>query len=146
MSIKRLACLVAATVILGAGSARAQSPWPGPGTEYLPPDPTVPYLPAIPPLICPNGEPACLAALARELHARTDALGCDHAAVFSDAYLTITQALADGTGTPGFFDRLARGVMEKRRAVAPRARRGRRGRGAVSSQARGDRGDGQGRR
>ena len=100
MSIRRLACVVAAIASLSAGSAHAQS-----GTDYLPPDPTVPYLPAVQPLICPKGEPACLAELVTELSARTEALGCDHAAVFSDAYLTITEALADATGTPGFFDR-----------------------------------------
>ena len=43
MRSKHLACLVAATVMLGAGSAQAQLPWPGPGTEHLPPDPTVSY-------------------------------------------------------------------------------------------------------
>jgi Family of unknown function (DUF5995) len=105
MSITRVVCLAATAVIVGAGSAHAQSSWPGPGTEYLPPDLTVAYLPAVPPLICPDGEPACLAALATELSARTQALGCDHAAVFSDAYLTITQALSDATGAPGLFDR-----------------------------------------
>jgi Family of unknown function (DUF5995) len=105
MSIKRLVCLVAAIVSLGAGSAHAQSNWPGTGTEQMAADQTVPYLPAVPPLICPGGEQACLAALATELSARTEALGCDHAAVFSDAYLAITQALQDATGTPGFFDR-----------------------------------------
>jgi hypothetical protein len=105
MSIARVVCLAATAVIVGAGSAHAQFSWPGSGTEYLPPDLTVAYLPAVPPLICPNGEPDCLAALATELSARTEALGCDHAAVFSDAYLTITRALSDATGTPGFFDR-----------------------------------------
>ena len=75
----------------------------GPSTRGA--DQTVPYLPAVPPLICPSGEQACLAALATELSARTEALGCDHTAVFSDAYLAITQALQDATGTPGFFDR-----------------------------------------
>ena len=56
MTIKRLACLVAATMSLGASSAQAQSDWAGTGTDHLPPDPTVPYLPAVSPLICPNGE------------------------------------------------------------------------------------------
>src|SRR4051812_36547701 len=105
MTITRLACLVAATVMLGAGSARAQLPWPGVGTEHLPPDPTVPYLPAVSPLICPGGEAACLTGLATALRTRTATLGCDHDAVFSDAYLTITQAISDATGMPGFFDR-----------------------------------------
>jgi len=98
MSITRMACLVVATMILSAGSARAQ-------TGYPPPDPTVPYLPPVGPVICPNGEAACVAALASDLDTRTAALGCDHRAVFSNAYLTITQALQDATGTAGFFDR-----------------------------------------
>jgi hypothetical protein len=105
MGFKRFGCLVAAIVLVSAGSARAQLPWPGLGTEHLPPDPTVPYLPAVPPVICPAGEPACLTALAGELRTRTDALGCDHDAVFSNAYLTITRAIGDATATPGFFDR-----------------------------------------
>jgi hypothetical protein len=105
MTLKRMACLVAAISTLGAGSAHAQSLWPSPAAEHLPPDPSVPYLPAAPPLICPNGEHACLDALASDLRGRTDALGCDHGAVFSDAYLTITEALAGATATTGFFDR-----------------------------------------
>ena len=105
MRLTRVAWLVVATMILGGGSAQAQLSWPGTGTESLPPDPTVPYLPAVAPVICPNGEPACLGALSAELDARTAALGCDHDAVFSDAYLTITKALRDATRTPGFFDR-----------------------------------------
>jgi hypothetical protein len=99
MRMKRLACLVAMTVILGAESAHAQT------TEHLPPDPTVPYLPAIGPVLCPNGEHACVTGLITQLGARTDALGCDHAAVFSDAYLTITRAIAQASGTPGLFAR-----------------------------------------
>lgn len=114
MRIKQLACLVAATVMVGAGSAQAQLPWPGPGTEHLPPDPTVPYLPAVSPVICPSGDPGCLTALATELRARTAALGCDHDAVFSDAYLTITEALGDATETPDFIDRPDRVVHEAR--------------------------------
>jgi Family of unknown function (DUF5995) len=99
MRMKRLACLVAAAVILGAGDAPAQS------TGLLPPDPTVPYLPAVAPVLCANGEHGCVTALAADLGARTEALGCDHAAVFSDAYVTITRAIAQASGTPGFFAR-----------------------------------------
>jgi hypothetical protein len=105
MSITRVACLVAAMMILGAGSAQAQLSRTALDTGSSPFDPTVPYLPPVAPLICPNGEPACLVALATDLGARTGGLGCDHDAVFSDAYLTITQALQAATGTPGFFDR-----------------------------------------
>lgn len=101
----RIVCLAATIFALTSGAARAQAPWLGPGTEHLPPDPTVPYLPAVPPLICADGAASCFLALESELVQRTDDLGCDHDAVFSDAYLTITRALIDATGTPGFFDR-----------------------------------------
>jgi hypothetical protein len=100
MSITGVVCLVAATMVLGVGSAQAQT-----DTGSSPPDPTVPYLPPVAPLICPNGDSACLAGLASNLGARTAALGCDHDAVFSDAYLTITQALQTATGSQGFFAR-----------------------------------------
>jgi hypothetical protein len=105
MRIKRLGYLVIAIVVVSSGSARAQAPWPNAGTQQLPPDPTVPYLPAAAPIICPNGEGACLAELETQLQTRTDALGCDHDAVFSDAYLTITQGIHRATATAGFFDR-----------------------------------------
>src|SRR6188472_3378299 len=114
MRIMRVACVAEAAVVLAVASARAQLPWPGPGTEQLPPDPTVPYLPAVAPVICPAGEAACLSTLAEKLRRRTKALGCDHDAVFSDTYLTITRALGDATGTPGFFDRPDRVTHEAR--------------------------------
>jgi hypothetical protein len=101
----RVLCLAAALGLLACGVARAQMPWPGGGTQQLPPDPTVPYLPAVPPLICPGGEPVCLDELASDLTSRTDALGCDHDAIFSDAYLTITRALAHATASGGPFER-----------------------------------------
>src|SRR5918999_4675522 len=105
MNFRILVCLVVVISVLTPGTARGQAPWPGAGTEHLPPDPTVPYLPGVLPLICPQGEPACLVALETELGGRTNALGCDHDAIFADAYLTITGALIDATGTPAFFDR-----------------------------------------
>jgi hypothetical protein len=104
MRVTRVMCVAVAAVALGAGNAQAQLPWPGLGTEHLPPDPTVPYLPGVDP-VCPGGEPACLDELATALEGRTGALGCSHDAVFSDAYLTITRALGEATSKPGFFDR-----------------------------------------
>jgi Family of unknown function (DUF5995) len=114
MRLMGVACVALATVVLAAGRAEGQLPWPGPGTEQLPPDPTVPYLPAVAPVICPAGQAACLSALAARLRRRTKALGCDHDAVFSDAYLTITRAIRAATGTPGFFDRPDRVTHEAR--------------------------------
>jgi hypothetical protein len=105
--LARLACVVCtvAVALLVPGTARAQVPWLGPGTEPLPPDPTVPYLPAVAPLICADGAASCFTELEATLQQRTAALGCDHDAIFSNAYLTITRALIDATGTPGFFAR-----------------------------------------
>jgi hypothetical protein len=105
VNFRLLVCLVAAISALMPGAARGQVPWPGDATEHLPPDPTVPYLPGVPPLICPQGEPDCLVALETELGERTNALGCDHDAIFADAYLTITRALIDATGSPSLFAR-----------------------------------------
>src|SRR4051794_24886693 len=105
MRIKQLAYLVVAIVVLSTASAPADAAWLDAGTEQLPPDPTVPYLPAVAPVICPKGQGACLAELETQLQTRTDALGCDHDAVFSDAYLTITQAIHQATATSDFFDR-----------------------------------------
>jgi hypothetical protein len=43
--------------------------------------------------------------LESDLQQRTAALACDHDAVFTDAYRTITQSLIAATGTTGFFAR-----------------------------------------
>src|SRR5688572_29649800 len=99
-------CVVAGVLAVSAPtSAVAQVPWLGPGTEHLPPDPTVPYLPAVAPVLCADGAPACLVELESDLQQRTAALACDHDAVFTDAYRTITESLIRATGTPGFFAR-----------------------------------------
>ena len=97
-------------VVLGVvglvGPAQADPlPWPAPASPPLPPDLTVPYLPAVAPVICPGGELDCFQQLEAELTTRTTALGCDHDAIFSDAYVTITRALMDASSTPGYFDR-----------------------------------------
>jgi hypothetical protein len=90
-----------------APAARADDPpvpWPLPGSPPLPPDPTVPYLPAVRP-ICPGGSIACFVQLESILRAKDRTLGCSHDAVFADAYLTITRALIMASATPGYFDR-----------------------------------------
>ena len=105
MRVVRVVCVAVAAVVLVTGSAEGQVPWPGLPTPLLPPDPTVPYLPAVKPVKCISGRPACVRQLAAELRRRTNALGCSHDAVFSDAYVTITRAIGTAAGTPGFFDR-----------------------------------------
>jgi hypothetical protein len=88
-------------------------PWPLPGSPPLPPDLTVPYLPAVNPL-CPGGELSCIQQLESLLQDRTTALACDHDAVFADAYVTITRALIAATTTPGYFTRADRVNHEAR--------------------------------
>ena len=104
-TVGRVGCLAAVLALLVCATAGAQGPWLGPGTDHLPPDPTVPYLPAVAPLVCVDGAPSCLRDLEADLLERTTGLGCDHDAVFSDAYLTITRALITATVTQGFFAR-----------------------------------------
>jgi hypothetical protein len=101
-----LAAVVVA-VVTGASVTPSQAaavPWPLPGSPPLPPDLTVPYLPAVRPL-CPTGRIACFHELERVLVAKTRALGCDHDAVFAHAYVTVTRALIAASRTPGYFDR-----------------------------------------
>jgi hypothetical protein len=88
-------------------------PWPAPASPPLPPDPTVPYLSGVR-TICAEGQLSCFYDLEATLDQRTSALGCDHDAIFSDAYLTITRGLIDAVTTPGFFDRPDRITHEAR--------------------------------
>lgn len=82
---------------LAASSVSAQLlPWPAPGSPPLPPDYTVPYLPGINPH-CVDGRFECWTLLEQELIRRTKAVGCHHGAIFSDAYVTITQSLKAAT-------------------------------------------------
>lgn len=71
-------------------------PWLAPASPPLPPDYTVPYLPGINPH-CPDGRFECWTLLEQELLRRTRAIGCHHGAIFSDAYVTITQSLKAAT-------------------------------------------------
>ncbi len=72
-------------------------PWPAPGSPPLPPDLTVPYLPAAGPVECIEGQFSCWVQLEKELQHRTAALECHHGAIFSDAYVTITRGLKSAT-------------------------------------------------
>jgi hypothetical protein len=113
----RLGLLAGVLMLLLTGhpaAAEPPVPWPAPGSPPLPPDLTVPYLPAVGPVICHDGEPSCFAALEADLDDRTRALGCDHDAIFTDAYLTITRALLAVTAPGYFFDRPDRVTHEAR--------------------------------
>jgi hypothetical protein len=106
--VNRSKAVVAARLIASAvitafvlpATALAQTfplPWPAPGSPPLPPDLTVPYLPSVDPVRCKDGSFSCWTQLENELIARTSALGCHHGVIFSDAYVTITQALKAAT-------------------------------------------------
>ena len=106
-TIRRAVLLLATLVLAAAPAARADDPpvpWPLPGSPPLPPDPTVPYLPAVRP-ICPGGSIVCFLQLESILRSKDRALGCSHDAVFADAYLTITRGLIVASSLPGYFDR-----------------------------------------
>lgn len=105
------AAVVAGCVTLAAAVpafAEPVLPWPVPGSPPLPPDPTVPYLPATGEVICPGGELTCVRELLRTLTRHRDTLGCDHDAIFADAYVTITEGYHESVTTPGYFDALDR--------------------------------------
>ncbi len=53
---------------------------------------------------CNAGEPRCLEAVVAEMQARTDALGCDHAAPFAFTYLRTTRGVEEHVSREGFFD------------------------------------------
>jgi uncharacterized protein DUF5995 len=115
--MRRLGLLVAVLMLLVPAlpaAAEPAVPWPAPGSPPLPPDLTVPYLPAVGPVICRDGKLSCFSELEAELVNRTRALGCDHDAIFTDAYLTITRALLAVTDRGDFFDRPDRVTHEAR--------------------------------
>jgi hypothetical protein len=87
-----------------AHAADLPIPWPAPGSPPLPPDLTIPYLPAVNP-VCVTGGISCFLDLQTILRRQTRVLGCDHDAVFADAYVTVTQALIKASTTAGYFDR-----------------------------------------
>jgi hypothetical protein len=57
--------------------------------------------------------PSCFHDLEAALVSRTDTLACDHDAIFTDAYVTVTRALITATDS-GFFDRPDRVTHEAR--------------------------------
>jgi hypothetical protein len=87
-------------------------PWPAPGSPPLPPDYTVPYLPAVNP-VCPSGQMGCFYQLDQILRQQRQAVGCSHDAMFADAYVTVTDNLI-GAVHNGVFQRPDRVTHEAR--------------------------------
>ncbi|MPY98207.1 MAG: hypothetical protein GEU97_09450 [Actinophytocola sp.] len=98
-------CAAIASLLLPLAHASAEEPVPR--LLPLPPDYTVPYQPAIDP-VCVEGKLACVKQLETILQQKTAALGCDHHAVFADAYLTITRGYLESATDPDYFDKLER--------------------------------------
>jgi len=107
--LRFLVCAAAASLLLPVAQAGAAEPlpWPLPGSPPLPPDYTVPYLPAVNP-VCVEGKLSCVLQLETTLQQKVAALGCDHDAVFADAYLTITRGYIESATDPDYFDDLVR--------------------------------------
>ncbi|WP_034271663.1 DUF5995 family protein [Haloechinothrix halophila] len=103
-------CAMVASLVLPMAQAGADEPvpWLLPGSPPLPPDYTVPYLPAVEPVSCVEGTLSCVRQLETILQQHTAALGCDHDAVFADAYLTITRGYLESATDPDYFDDLER--------------------------------------
>lgn len=126
MTPRSLATIAAAVSLLvaavpfavAAASTAPSSPDPGAGFG---PDPVTPHEPrtdawadvvdGLGPAVepgaanpCTAGEPRCLEVVVAEMQARTDALGCDHAAPFAFTYLETTRGVEEHVRREGFFD------------------------------------------
>ena len=104
----RLVALVLLALVLGAAPARADDVGPGvldPAVSALPPVP-VPYTPYTGP-VCTDGAPQCIDDVISEMERRFAPLdaSCDHDAVFSLAYLRVTQNVQQATQDGYFHDR-----------------------------------------
>lgn len=111
----RLGIIVAAIVIATAAPASADliSPRPiDPVIGLLPPRPA-PYVPYTG-SICPDGAPSCIDATIGRMQQRLDALAarCDHDAIFSLAYLRVTENVKDAVTTGVFEDRVWLGQVD----------------------------------
>jgi hypothetical protein len=99
MSHRLARIAVAVVVALGCLAPAAQAdqlPWVVPASPPLPPDYTVPYLPGVNTL-CADGHYGCWNDLLDLLTTKRAALGCDHEAIATDAYVTITRGLRQRT-------------------------------------------------
>ncbi len=74
------------------------------------PAPHVPYTGAI----CPDGSPSCIDATIQKMQDRLDVLAaaCDHDAIFSLAYLRVTENVRDAVNTGVFDDRVWLGQVD----------------------------------
>jgi hypothetical protein len=108
--------VVVATVVPGAAAETAPPPDPlGQLINPRPIDPVIGLLPALPvphtPYtgeVCTDGAPSCIDATIVEMQRRLDILAaaCDHDAVFSLAYLRVTEDVREAVNTGVFEDRV----------------------------------------
>lgn len=101
-----LVVAIAATLFALPASAAEPLPWVLAGSPPLPPDYTVSYLGPVGHVLCRGGGLDCVRELERTLTQHTAELGCDHDAVFADAYLTITRGYLESATDPHYFDGL----------------------------------------
>src|SRR3954451_20366581 len=106
--VRTAALLLALPMVLVAGPARADVVGPGsldPVVGALPPAP-VPHTPYDGP-VCADGDPLCIDDVIAEMEQRLTPLAasCDHDAIFSLAYLRVTQNVQQATRSGYFHDR-----------------------------------------
>ena len=110
MRLVARAVLLILPLVLFSGPARADSGPVGPGVldpvvSALPPLP-IPYTPYTGP-VCTDGDPQCIDDVIAEMQRRLAPLdaSCDHDAIFSLAYLRVTQNVQQATQRGYFHDR-----------------------------------------
>src|SRR4051812_28121707 len=106
--LARATLLLALTLLALAAPAQADDVGPGvldPAIGALPPAP-VPYTPYHGP-VCADGNPQCIDDVIAEMEDRLAPLAssCDHDAIFSLAYLRVTQNVQQATQSGYFHDR-----------------------------------------
>jgi len=119
MRLARLGLALSLSVFLALGGSMAPAaadlinPKPlDPVIGLLPsrPAPHVPYTGDI----CPDGSPSCIDATIQKMQDRLDVLAaaCDHDAIFSLAYLRVTENVRDAVATGVFDDRVWLGQVD----------------------------------
>lgn len=113
--IRTLSALVCAFLLVLGGTVHPAAAEPAPPVGPQAVDPLISVLPAAPvpyrpytSRICRSGKPVCITRVIREMEQRLRPLAasCDHDAIFSLAYLRVTQNVKEAADSGYFADRI----------------------------------------
>jgi len=119
MRLARLGLALTLSVLLALAGSMAPA-----AADLINPKPLDPVIGLLPPRpaphvpytgdICPDGSPSCIDATIAEMQQRLDTLAaaCDHDAVFSLAYLRVTENVRDAVNSGHFRDRVWLGQLD----------------------------------